>query len=96
MTVKPELDPQSQDAIDKMEEFIGGLRDQIDDLRDENEILRRELALSSPRNVNTLMHTLVDYLDWNDSPNSTMEEKSVQMIRTQLRSALNDAIRELR
>ena len=83
------------ESMEKVEKVINDLKDTVDDLRDENEALRRQLALSSPRNVNTLMHTLVDYLDWNDSPNPSMGEKSIQMIRVQLRSALNDAIREL-
>ncbi len=83
------------ESMEKVEKVINDLKDTVDDLRDENEALRRQLALSSPRNVNTLMHTLVDYLDWNDSPNASMSETSIQLIHTQLRSALNDAIREL-
>lgn len=85
-----------QAHIDELEGTMGAMEDQIEDLREENKILRRELALSSPKNVNTLMDTLVDYLDWSDAPNATMSGNVVEMVHTQLRSALDDAIRELR
>ena len=79
-----------------MEAFIDGLEDQIEDLQEENAILRRQLAISSPKNVNTLKDSLIEYLDWVDSPNSSMSERGISMIKTQLRDALDDAIRELR
>ena len=88
--------PKDQDAIDKMEEFIDGLKDTIDDLREENAHLRQELALSSPLNVNTLVTNLTEYLEWVDSPNMNMGKPAVRLVQTQLRSALNDALTELR
>ena len=95
MTARPTLDGASQDAIDKMEAFIDGLEDRIEDLQEENAILRRQLAISSPRNVRVLRESLTDYLDWMDSPNETLSSKGISMINTQLRDAVNNALREL-
>mgnify|MGYP002855542213 CR=1 FL=1 len=82
--------------LEEAEGIIDGLEDKVDDLREENAHLRRELALSSPRNVEELIASVNEYLDWVDSPNKTMTESTVTMVRTQLRGAVDDALLELR
>jgi hypothetical protein len=75
---------------------LNELEDRVEDLQDENEILKKELSLSSPLGVNALITHLKEYLDWIDAPNRTMDDGGVRLVQTQLRSALNDALLELR
>ncbi len=82
--------------LEKAEEIIDGLEDRVDDLRQENAHLRRELALSSPRNVEDLIYSVNEYLDWVDSPNTRMTPPTVTLVRVQLRSAVDEALKELR
>ena len=75
---------------------LNELEDRVEDLQDENESLKKELSLSSPLDVNALILNLTEYLDWIDSPNINMDKHGVMLVQTQLRSALNDALMELR
>lgn len=81
--------------MEAIQEHIDQLEDTIDDLKDENQTLRRELSLSSPRNVEALIYSVNEYLDWVDSPNQSMSGNVIEMIQTQLRSAVDDALMEM-
>jgi|TARA_R110002060_G_scaffold12993_6_gene18482 hypothetical protein len=91
-----QLRPENAESIENVEKVIDDLKDTVDDLREENAHLRKELALSSPLNVNALVINLTEYLDWVDAPNINMGTSGVRLVQTQLRSALNDALTELR
>ena len=82
--------------MEAIEKHIDQLECQVFDLSDENENLRRELALSSPRDVAELITSVNAYLDWIDAPNRTMDDGGVRLVRAQLRGALDEALRELR
>lgn len=81
--------------LDKTEEIVSDLEDAVEDLRAENERLKRELSLSSPLKVGTLIASVREYLDWIDSPNSSMSDNAVTMVRTHLRDVVNEALRDL-
>ena len=80
---------------DEIEQHIDKLEDTVDDLRDENETLRRELSLSSPRKVDPLIASVRAYLEWLDSPNQSMSQGAVTMVSDHLRGAVDGALREL-
>ena len=82
--------------MEAIQEHIDHLEDTIDDLKDENQTLRRELSLSSPRNVEALIYSVNEYLDWVDSPNQTMSENVIGLIQTQLRTAVDEALMEMK
>lgn len=82
--------------LEKVEQIIDDLEDKVEDLREENQLLRRQLAMSSPRDVESLIASVNDYLDWVDAPNSTMNGNLIEIIQVQLRGAVDDALRELR
>ena len=82
--------------LEKVEQIIDDLEDKVEDLREENQLLRRQLAMSSPRDVESLIASVNDYLDWVDAPNSTMNSNLIEIIQVQLRGAVDDALRELR
>ena len=82
--------------LEKVEKIIDDLEDKVDDLREEIQLLRRQLAMSSPRDVESLIASVNEYLDWVDSPNTTMEDNLIEIIHVQLRGAVDDALRELR
>ena len=82
--------------MEAIQEPIDHLEDTIDDLKDENQTLRRELSLSSPRNVEALIYSVNEYLDWVDSPNQTMSENVIGLIQTQLRTAVDEALMEMK
>lgn len=93
----------TQDDLEEAHRYIEGLQkvledmeEKVEDLRDENSHLRTELALASPRNVDDLIRSVNEYLDWIDSPNRTMGEEAVVMVKTQLRGAVDDALQEIR
>jgi len=81
--------------MEAIQQHIDTLEDTIDDLKDENQSLRRELALSSPRNVEALIYSVNEYLDWLDSPNLSMSKATIGAVRTQLRSAVDGALMEM-
>ncbi len=81
--------------VDKTEQIVSDLEDALEDLREENQKLRKELSLSSPLLVGTLVASLREYLDWLDSPNNSMSDNAVTMVRTHLRGAVDNALREL-
>ncbi len=81
--------------LDKTEQIVSDLEDALEDLREENQKLRKELSLSSPLLVGTLVASLREYLDWLDSPNNSMSDNAVTMVRTHLRGAVDNALREL-
>ena len=81
--------------LDKTEQIVSDLEDALEDLREENQKLRKELSLSSPLFVGTLVASLREYLDWLDSPNNSMSDNAVTMVRTHLRGAVDNALREL-
>lgn len=80
---------------EKVQQHIDTLEDTIDDLKDENEILRRELSLSSPVKVDALIGSVREYLEWLDSPNQSMSKGAVTMVSTHLREVIDGALREL-
>jgi len=80
---------------DETEQHICKLEDTVDDLRDENESLRRELSLSSPMKVDALIGSVREYLEWLDSPNQSMSHGAVTMVSTHLREVVDGALREL-
>ena len=81
--------------MEELEKHINALEDTVDDLKDENETLRRELSLSSPLKVGTLVASVREYLEWLDSPNQSMSKGAVTMVRTHLREVVDGALSEL-
>ena len=80
---------------EKVQQHIDTLEDTIDDLKDENETLRRELSLSSPLKVGTLIASVREYLEWLDSPNTSMTDGTVNLVRVHLRDVVDNALRDL-
>ena len=80
---------------EKVQQHIDILEDTIDDLKDENETLRRELSLSSPLKVGTLIASVREYLEWLDSPNTSMTDGTVNLVRVHLRDVVDNALRDL-
>jgi hypothetical protein len=81
--------------MEELEKHINALEDTVDDLKDENETLRRELSLSSPLKVGTLVASVREYLEWLDSPNQSMSKGAVTMVRTHLREVVDGALSDL-
>jgi hypothetical protein len=81
--------------LDKTEQIVSDMEDTLEDLREENQKLRKELSLSSPLLVGTLIASVREYLDWLDSPNNSMSDNAVTMVRTHLRGVVDNALREL-
>tara|TARA_R110002012_G_scaffold69796_1_gene180392 strand:- start:185 stop:481 length:297 start_codon:yes stop_codon:yes gene_type:complete len=81
--------------LDKTEQIVSDLEDTLEDLKEENTRLRRELSLSSPIKVGTLIASVREYLEWLDSPNVSMSDGTVNLVKTHLRGVVDNALREL-